>query len=253
MTTYRNMPTPAAPAIRTPEEVARVSDALAPFIAAAKPKPMTLKLAKEITGHTSGLGSPSKMPGFSTGISATLCQVGAKLAKIEGSVCHDCYALKANYQYPSVKLGHARRFAALRNKLWVPAMIRLIGHYTDPDVPYFRIHDSGDMQGIWHVLAWVRIAKALPGINFWCPSKEVAMIQAARAIVGGAWPSNLVIRLSTPMIGKAPNAALSSKGPTSTVNVEGGAQCPAYTQDGECRDCRACWDASVPNVNYPAH
>ena len=59
----------------------------------------TLKAAKAIAGS---LGKPSKMPGLSYGISAKRCIVGAKLATVEGSVCHGCYALKANYSYPSV-------------------------------------------------------------------------------------------------------------------------------------------------------
>jgi len=219
-------------------------------------RPMTLKLAKKITGHAGGLGSPSKMPGFSTGISATLCKTGAKLAKIPGSVCHDCYALKGNYTFPSVKLAHERREAGLTHPLWAEAMTRLIGHYTDPSDPFFRIHDSGDFQSIKHVLQWVKIAQALPLINFWCPSKEPKMIAAARAIVGGMWPANLVIRASVPMVGRAPNKALRSTGPTSTVNavdVAGGVDCGAYTRDGKCGPCRACWSPTVANVNYPQH
>jgi hypothetical protein len=52
-----------------------------------KRKKMTKKLALEITGHGGGLGDPSKMPGFTTAISASVCKTGAKLAKIPGSTC----------------------------------------------------------------------------------------------------------------------------------------------------------------------
>ena len=57
----------------------------------------TVAEAKRLTGG--GLGYPSKMPGTSYGISAHDCITGAKLAKVEGSVCHGCYALKGNYGY----------------------------------------------------------------------------------------------------------------------------------------------------------
>jgi len=58
---------------------------------------------------TGSLGKPSKMPGLSYGISATLCKIGAALAKVKGSTCFNCYALKANYAYPSVKAAHEKR------------------------------------------------------------------------------------------------------------------------------------------------
>ena len=67
---------------------------------------LTAKLAESIAGS---LGRPSKMPGLSYGISARLCNVGQQLAKIPGSVCSGCYALKANYQYPSVQSAHDKR------------------------------------------------------------------------------------------------------------------------------------------------
>ena len=70
-------------------------------------KPIKSKVAAiKITGS---LGKPSKMPGLSYGISAKLCKIGAKLAKIAGSTCHGCYALKANYSYPSVQKAHAKQ------------------------------------------------------------------------------------------------------------------------------------------------
>ena len=97
-------------------------------------KKMTKKLALEITGHGSGLGDPSKMPGWTTALSASLCKQGAKLAKIPGSPCEKCYAKKNNYQYPSVKQAHDTRIAALNAALadraagrrWVGAMSFLI-------------------------------------------------------------------------------------------------------------------------------
>ena len=52
---------------------------------------MKLKEAKEITG---GLSNPSKMPGKAYSIPASRCNVGSRLAKVKGSVCEGCYALK---------------------------------------------------------------------------------------------------------------------------------------------------------------
>jgi hypothetical protein len=209
---------------------------------------MKLKDARRATGHRSGLGKPSKMPGYSTSLPAKACLVGAKLAKVPGSVCFDCYAMKGNYAYTNVQEGLQRRLDALNDPQWVEGMTTLVGHYTDPNDPHFRIHDSGDFQSVEHVLNWVSVARALPWVKMWGPSREIAMIKMARAMAG-EWPSNLVIRISAPMVGKPINIA----GPTSSVDVDGGNQCPAPTQGNKCGDCRACWDPNVSRVNYHKH
>ena len=217
---------------------------------------MTLKHARTVTGHRAGLGKPSKMPGFSTSLPASACKVGAKLAKVAGSVCASCYAMRGNYIYPDVRAGLGRRLDALDNPQWVAGMVKLVGHYTDPKDPYFRIHDSGDMQSVGHILQWVEVAQALPWVQFWAPTRERAMVNAARATMGDRWPDNLVVRLSAPMVG----GSLSSDLPTSSVDGGTGHGCPAYTQGGKCDglaaggvDCRACWDPTVENVDYPKH
>ena len=209
---------------------------------------MNIKTAKLVTGHKAGLGKPSKMPGYSTSLPATACKVGMRLAKVAGSVCSSCYAMKGHYTYPSVKQGLHKRLEALHNPQWVDGMITLVGHYTDPDDPYFRIHDSGDFQSVEHVLQWVEVARALPWVQFWAPSRERSMIRLARAMAGD-WPDNLVIRISAPMIGSSLNTDL----PTSSVDASHGQQCPAPTQGNECGDCRACWNPKVSNVNYHKH
>ena len=209
---------------------------------------MKLKDARTVTGHKSGLGKPSKMPGYSTSLPATACKVGAKLAKVAGSVCSSCYAMKGHYMYPDVKAGLHRRLDALHNPQWVEGMIKLVGHYTDENNPYFRIHDSGDFQSVEHVLQWVEVARALPWVKMWAPTRETQMLTLARAMAGD-WPDNLVIRVSAPMVGSALDIDML----TSSVDYEDSQQCPAPTQGNECGDCRACWNREVSNVNYHKH
>ena len=85
---------------------------------------MNKKEAIKITG---GLSKPSKMPGFAYNLPATRCKVGSKLAKIPGSVCHGCYALKGRYRFPNVKDALERRYKqAMTNKQWVFGMVYLI-------------------------------------------------------------------------------------------------------------------------------
>ena len=209
---------------------------------------MNIKTAKKVTGHKSGLGKPSKMPGYSTSIPASACKMGMKLAKVAGSVCSDCYAMKGNYMFPSVVTGLISRLKALHDPRWVEGMTKLVGHYTDPDDPFFRIHDSGDFQSVEHILQWVAVARALPWVKFWAPTREKSMVKLARAMAG-EWPENLVIRLSAPMVGSVLKTDLLS----SSVDADHGQKCPAPTQDNKCGDCRACWDPNVSNVDYVKH
>jgi hypothetical protein len=207
----------------------------------------TVKVAQAIAGS---LGKPSKMPGLSYGISATLCKVGSKLAKIKGSVCNGCYALKANYAYESVKKAHANRVEALQNPQWADAMIKLIGSQSKEK--YFRFHDSGDLQNLQHLFDIVRIAEALPEIKFWLPTKEKGLInQYMRSF--GDFPANLCVRVSAAMVdGKAP-AGFDN---TSTVFDKGsaiGSECEAYKNQNKCGDCRKCWDRSIKNISYKKH
>ena len=85
----------------------------------------TIKQAMEIIG---GLSAPSKMPCSSYSISAKRCNTGSKLAKIEGTVCHNCYALKGNYvRYAkTIDTAHERRYQALSNPQWIEAMSFII-------------------------------------------------------------------------------------------------------------------------------
>lgn len=207
----------------------------------------TVKVAQAIAGS---LGKPSKMPGLSYGISATLCKVGSKLAKVAGSVCNGCYALKANYSYPSVQKAHAKRAEALNNPLWADAMIKLIR--SQDKTGYFRFHDSGDLQHFQHLLDIVRIAEALPNVSFWLPTKEKGLIsQYKRAF--GDFPNNLCVRVSAAMVDGKPLVEFEN---TSTVHenkAANGFECMAYTRNNKCDDCRACWSKDVANVSYRKH
>lgn len=207
---------------------------------------INLKVAKTIAGT---LGKPSKMPGLSFGISATLCNIGAKLAKIPGSVCHGCYALKANYKYPSVKTAHAKRYAGLTSLSWVDSMTHMI---RESGESYFRWHDSGDVQDFQHLLNIVTIAERLPGVKFWMPTREKSLVlQYLRAF--GDFPANLCVRVSAAMVdGDAPKDFPN----TSTVHDKQGPKgfkCKAPGQGNKCMDCRACWDRSISNVSYGKH
>lgn len=222
---------------------------------------MKVKEANSITGHKSGLGRTSKMPGYSTAISAHDCKMGVKLAKIEGTICSRCYALKGNYQFPDVRAGHARRLQAISDPRWVEGMAFLIDRrciLTDPDLAYFRWFDSGDLQSLEHLIKIFAVARLTPQVSHWLATREIGFLRKYDRLVKHSlqpYPStNMIVRVSSNMVGQEPLKRTPSWAVTSTVDWKNAPRtCPSLSQGNACLTCRACWDASVPNVNYLGH
>lgn len=217
---------------------------------AASPRRLpSVRTIKELDRAVGGLTNTSKMPGKSFSLSAHLCNVGGKLSKVEGSVCSKCYAKKGHYVQGNVIQAQARRLSKLKTlRVWTEDMVELLSRASWPNAEFFRWFDSGDLRGPKLLQAIIEIAERVPHVNFWLPTKEYELANKG----GSNAPSNLVIRVSSPLIGQRP---LPVREPlkTSTVDSGEGYSCPAYKQGGSCGPCRACWDHSVGNVDYPLH
>lgn len=207
---------------------------------------MTFRTLKEAEAVAGKLGKPSKMPGYAYGIPARSCPIGSVLVKLKGSVCSGCYALKGRYAFPTVLNAQQRRLDSLRHPQWVAALAFMI---TKKKCDYFRWHDSGDIQGLWHLENIVEVARQCPNTKFWIPTRETKVVKSYLAVYGN-FPPNLVVRVSGAMIDGNPPPGFPT---TSTVTTSGSPTCPAYAQGGICGACRACWDPSVGNVSYPKH
>ena len=198
---------------------------------------MKVKEAQAITGS---MTRTSKMPGLSYSLPAWECQTGAKLRKIPGTPCYNCYALKGNYiRYPAIKKSQYYRLKSLVHDSWVMAMVAQVKRQK-----WFRWHDAGDVQSDKHMAKILEVARQTPDTNHWLPTQERKYLPDPEAV-----PDNLVIRLSGSKVdGPAPSAWSH----TSSV-VTKGASCPAPNQGGKCRTCRACWTKSIKNVSYGKH
>ena len=199
---------------------------------------MKVKEALEITGS---LSKPSKMPGWAYGLPAKECKTGSKLAKVKGSVCDGCYALKGCYVFKVVQDAQYKRLKAIRSPLWVGAMSLIINSKKSK---YFRWHDSGDVQDEAHLMKIFAVCKSTPTVKHWMPTREAWIKKYLDHC-----PKNLIIRLSMTMIDQA---AAGSWPHTSTVVTEG-RTCPAPDQSGQCGDCRQCWSDDVSNIAYGKH
>lgn len=197
----------------------------------------------------------SKMPSESYSLPAKACITGSQLAKIAGSICSECYALKGNYHRfaKTIEPLQYKRLDSITSPNWVNAMIKLIGNK-----PFFRWHDSGDIQSVDHLKKIAEIAFKMPQTKFWLPTREVSIVKDY--VKSNPVPVNLVIRMSATFIDVNAKLPRSLKGYanilTSTVHKAkelDGFKCVAPSQQGQCGDCRACWDNTVTNVSYKAH
>ena len=208
-----------------------------------------IETAKEAKSIMISLGKAGKMPCPTYNTPATMCKTGARLRLVEGSTCYRCYAMKGNYLFPDVQEGLMRRFNAFNHPRWVEAMSFMINKYC---TTHFRWFDSGDLADISMLEKIVMVCQNTSKIRHWLPTREVKIVKDYLKI-HKEFPSNLVVRVSAPMIDGEP---LKSFRWTSTVHHKSkaiGHDCPSRFQDNKCNDCRACWDKRVANVSYHKH
>lgn len=199
------------------------------------------RLAEQITG---GLTLTTKMPCPSWGISAARCQLGALLARKEGTVCSACYARRGRYLLTNVQEKLEERYRGLFHPLWTPAMVFLIRWYADR---YFRWFDSGDLQGTNHLRNICTVAAHTPDVRHWLPTREARIVRAV-----GEFPENLTVRLSAQTIdGEPPPHTTTSR--VTTGDAGESFDCPSRKQGNVCGDCRACWDPAIKDVAYRLH
>lgn len=162
--------------------------------------------------------------------------------------------------------------------------------WHDQDTSYFRIHDAGDFFSPRYLQAWIDVAKRIPNVKFWAPTRAWAVKAAMPPEVMSSVPSNLAIRPSAlhfrqaaPQLGEEQPFLAAGSGASSFVAVpDDGWNCPAYlhwtvgggallrnqlSQDdegagGNCRmargpsgehGCRVCWDHPELEVYYHEH
>jgi len=199
---------------------------------------MLKKEANEIVG---GLSTPGKMPCYSINLPAAACKTGQIMARVSGTTCYGCYAMKGRYRFKKTKKAMARRLAALAHASWITAMVTLMKGFK-----HFRWHDSGDLQGAQHLKNILEVARQTPATSHWLPTRESRLLALMDPDV---IPKNLIIRLSATKV----NGAAGKSWPwTSTVSTTT-KTCPASDQGGKCLDCRSCWNRDIKNITYAKH
>jgi len=192
--------------------------------------------------------------------------VALDLYLTEMEIEHDRIFLDTKWEHPDVA---EHRERGMKHPRWIDAMVRLISNYCVGEDRFFRWHDSGDLQGLWHFENIVAVVRRTPDVQHWLPTREYGIISEYLA-TGRTIPDNLVVRLSAHMIDAEPVLPPElAHLPTSTVSTvsmynegsgmkivdgKGSLECQAVlARDNKCGACRACWTPAVHNVSYPQH
>ena len=208
---------------------------------------------KEIEAKIGTLSNPSKMPAFGWGISAKKCVTGAKLAKIKGTICSKCYALKGRYVFKNVFNAHEVRRKAIEEIEWVDYMAELLTlkyKNLDKSKRYHRWFDSGDIQSFGHLMKIFEVCELTPQIKHWLATREYQLINQLDV---KDVPKNLCLRVSAIKVDSKPPTFWKWTSGVHKDKKAIGRECPAYKQDGECGSCRACWSRSIKQVSYKEH
>lgn len=86
---------------------------------------------------------------------------------------------------------------------WVEAVATLILRSGEK---HFRWHDSGDLQGVWHLRKIIAVCRWYPAVRFWLPTREHQTVEAYRRL-GDGIPENLCIRYSAHLVDGPPRSA----------------------------------------------
>jgi hypothetical protein len=90
-----------------------------------------------------------------------------------------CYAMKAERQYPSTRVMRWRNFNELKNcDGSVDKMVSLISNSIPNRTEIVRIHSSGDFFNKAYFQAWVKVAEQNPEIQFYGYTKVLQYVNA---------------------------------------------------------------------------
>ena len=163
--------------------------------------------------------------------------------------CTGCYAKGGNYRYPNVREPREFNRRDWRRHDWVSRMTdALIGE------THFRWFDSGDVYSAELARKIEQVIKLTPWCDHWIPTRMHKFSKTERVLRRIEKLPNAIVRRSSDSVQGEFNAKHGStiyphdaEAPADTF------ACPAYSNEGKCGDCRACYDPAVKVIAYKAH
>jgi hypothetical protein len=196
------------------------------------------------------LSKASKMPCRSWSLQALdTCPASRDSTGALVPACSGCYATTGNYRFKNVKAPREHNRIDWKRDTWVDDMVAELDNDR-----YFRWFDSGDMYSLGLANKILEVCQRTPWVKHWIPTRmhKFRKFKVVLALLQ-ALP-NVAVRLSSDSItGETVQGSNTSTIATLDTVPRGAVVCEAYTRQGKCADCRACWDKSVPVVCYIGH
>jgi len=197
------------------------------------------------------LSKPGKMPCLSWSLQALDTCPGSK--KADGTLvdaCKGCYATDGNYLFKNVKGVRVHNREDWKRPEWVSDMVKALDNSR-----YFRWFDSGDVYDVRLARKILDVMQRTPWVRHWLPTRMHKFPKFRPVLDAMQALPNVVVRLSSDSITGETIAGQT----TSTIVPHhedapaNATVCEAYTRDGKCADCRACWNPEVSVIAYPQH
>lgn len=164
--------------------------------------------------------------------------------------CSGCYATTGNYRYPNVIAPREHNRTDWERDEWADDMVAAIAKET-----HFRWFDSGDMYSVKLARKMLAVMRRTPWCKHWLPTRMHKFTKFQAIIRDMQALPNVMVRPSSDDIDGTFTAGV--HGSTIIPNADdaptGVTVCGAYSRDGKCGPCRACWDKTVAVIAYPAH
>ena len=134
---------------------------------------------------------------------------------------------------------------------WVSDMVSAIGNK-----PYFRWFDSGDIYTVSLAKKIAKVIELTPKTRHWLPTRAYKDAAIMPILTRIQLMDNACVRLSSDGINGETISVPGFNDSTIVPNSDkmaGVFVCRAYTRDGKCGDCRACWGKGIQTIGYVAH
>jgi hypothetical protein len=172
-----------------------------------------------------------------------------------GTICSSCYAQQGNYLFRNVLDSQIDRFEFFKSEPERCDSL-IVNAINRSDLPYFRVHDSGDFHSIDSINRWTAIVRRCPSTLFWFPTRTYlfpAWLPALRRLHSQL---NACVRPSALRFGDEPPVTDGLGHGTVSMHssLPGIHDCPKSVSGGSCEtySCRTCWHDTT-YVNYRPH
>lgn len=164
--------------------------------------------------------------------------------------CAGCYATTGNYRFANVKAPRAHNKKDWQRLSWSDDMVNELSKDE-----YFRWFDSGDMYTLALAEKIFEVMKRTPWVKHWLPTRMHKFPKFRLVLAEMQALKNVSVRFSSDSILGEYTKGLHGSViiPTPADAKRGMKLCGAYDNNGQCGDCRDCYDKRVKVIAYPAH